>query len=82
MDYYIKFSNNLNKSLIRLQTKNEITEKNTLEVIKEQIENKFNLESKEYSILSNNGIELKSNYLFQNGQVFQICPKILGGKVY
>jgi hypothetical protein len=85
MEYYIKFSNNSeNNNLIRLQSNllSDYKEKNTLEIIKEQIEDKFNLKSKEFTIISNNGIELKSNFMFQNGQVFQICPKVLGGKVF
>lgn len=86
MEFFIKLSNNQDKTnLFKLDlnslTINESNKKTTFEILNELIENTFNISSNDFTISSNSGVLIKPNYSFQNGQTFQISPKVLGGKV-
>ena len=75
MEFYVKF----NKISIKLSSTDQ-TEL-TYETLNNRIQSEFNLKSQDYNLFSSNGILIRPNFRFQNGQTFQIDPKVLGGKV-
>lgn len=80
MEFYIKLSNNISqKNSIKLSTSNP--NNSAYETLNDLIQAEFGLSTNDYDLTSTSGVLIKSNNLIQNGQTFQICPKVLGGKV-
>ena len=83
MEFLLKLSNNLDaNNLIKLKIENtDLKNSNAYEAIINSIQTNFGLNSAEFVLLSKNGVEIRPGAPVHDCQMFQICPKVLGGKV-
>ncbi len=78
MKILLKLSNNTNSENLFKFDINELTH----EALVQEITNKFSLNSGQFVLLTRNGIKINSKTSFHNGQLIQLAPTVLGGKVY
>lgn len=83
MEFFIRFFNqsNINDNL-KLNVGENCIRKGLYHGIVESLEKNLHLQQGEFTLLSKNGIKIDVKSSIQDGQIIQICPTVLGGKVY
>ncbi len=85
MEFRVRlFNNTVESNQFKLQIPKSSLQAPTtslFETLTYSLQKHFNLASGQFVVLSKNGIKLNQDSLIENGQMLQICPTVLGGKV-
>lgn len=82
MEFQIKLFNNLSdNNSFNLKIEQTESDTSSYEILKNSLENLFDIRDESFVILSKNGVKINHKSLIQDGQILQVCPKVLGGKV-
>jgi hypothetical protein len=77
MDFFLKGHSDDQSAFKLTLDKNE---NNLFESITSEISSRFNLNTNDFYLTTNRGTQLSAKSTIINGDTFQICPYVLGGK--